>query len=268
MNLQEKVQHLTSNGYEFKFGHYLSKGWELFGKKPGHFIGFFVLTMLMSIVVAFIPLIGSIAAQILGAILMVGYYVFCQNIKLSTSPSFDDLFKGFSSFGRIAIIQLILLAFIIVIMLPLFIYGFSVFFSGIFSAIKDPMYYDPTPAEVFQMFDFQALIPLMVITYLFLIFIQIIYMFAAPVAHFYQASAWQSMEASRKVIQKRFFHFFGLIIVLGLINILGVLCLFVGLLVTIPLTYTTMYAAFDDIFNPDENSGIEVPDESFEDRAH
>jgi len=268
MTLQEKVQQLTSEGYEFKFGHYLSKGWELFGKKPGHFIGFFFLSMIMAIVAAFIPIIGSIAAQILGAVLMVGYYVFCRNIYLNTNPSFDDFFKGFNSIGRLAVIQLILLGFIIIIMLPLMIYGFSLVFKGVFSAMSHPEYYDPTPMEMFSWFDLQALIPLMIITYLFLFFIQTIYMFAVPITHFYQASAWQSMEASRKVIQKRFFHFFGLIIVLALINILGVLCFFVGLMVTIPLTYTTMYAAFNDIFAPDANSGIAIPDESFERRDH
>lgn len=267
MNLQEKVQQLSTQGYEFKMGEYISKGWEYFAKKPGHYIGFFALMMLMVMVAAFIPLIGSFAAQILSATLLVGIFVFSRNLKLNQTHNFDDFFKGFSSFGRIAVIQLIIFAFMLVIMLPAMIYGFTLFFKGIFGAVGNPDFYEPTnPGELFEMFDLQALIPLMIITYLFLIFIQTIYMFSTFITHFYQASPWTSMEASRKVIQKRFFHFLGLILLIVLINIVGVLCLFVGMLITIPLTYTTMYAAFDDIFKPDEGLGIELPDESFENR--
>ncbi len=268
MNLQERVQQLTSNGYEFKFCEYFSKGWDLFGKKVGHYIGFFVLMMLMLMVSAFIPVIGGIASQLLGAVFLVGFFVFTRNIKYNQNPNFDDFFKGFSSFGRIAVVQLILLAFILVVMIPLIIFGFSIFFKGIIGAASNPYYEPRNPAELFELFDLQALIPLMIITYIFLFFIQTIYMFSTAITHFYQSSPWQSMEASRKVIQKKFFHFFGLLIVIALINILGVICLFVGLLVTVPLTYTIIYAAFDDIFQPESAIGLEAPDESFENREN
>lgn len=267
MNLQQKVNDLTTNNYEFKFGEYFTKGWQLFGKKPGHYLGFFALTMLMLMSVAFIPLVGSIAAQILGGILMVGFFLFSQNIQYNRNPSFDDLFKPFNSFGKISIVQLILLGFTILIILPLLVFGFSNFFSGFLDLVQNPDYYDNNPMAVFELFDIQALIPLAIITYLFLIFIQTIYMFANPIAHFFNAKPWESMEASRKIIQKKFFHFFGLIILLAIMNIAGAMCIFVGLFITIPLTYTTMYAAFDDILKPLQNDNDSLTaDNSFEKR--
>lgn len=267
MNIQDKVQELTTNDYEFKFGEYFSRGWQLFGKKPGHYIGFFALTMLMIMVVAFIPLIGSIAAQVLGGVLLVGFFVFSQNVQYGRNASFDDLFKPFSSFGKITIVQLIILGFTIVIVMPLLIFGFTNFFSGFLDLVQNPDYYDNNPSAVFELFDVEALIPLAIITYLFLFFIQTIYMFANPIAHFFNAQAWESMEASRKIIQKKFFHFFGLIILLAIMNIAGAMCIFVGLFITIPLTYTTMYAAFDDILKPTEADNDSLAnDNSFEKR--
>jgi uncharacterized membrane protein len=269
MNIQDKVQELTSNDYEFKFGEYFSRGWQLFGKKPGHYIGFFALTMLMLMVTAFIPLVGSIGAQILGGVLMVGFFAFSRNIQYNNNPSFDDLFKAFNSFGKIAVIQLIILGFTIVIIMPLLIFGFANFFSGFLDLIQNPDYYDNNPAAILEMFDLEAMIPLAIITYLFLFFIQTIYMFANPIAHFFNASAWDSMEASRKIIQKKFFHFFGLIILLAIMNFAGAMCFFIGLIVTIPLTFNTMYAAFDDILKPTETGNDSLADEnSFEKRAN
>lgn len=94
-------------------------------------------------------------------------------------------------------------------------------------------------------------------------FIQTIYTFAAANTHFFKTGAWQSMEASRKVIQKKFFQFFALIIVVALINLLGVLFLLVGIIVTVPLSYAIFYAAFDDIMQPNNNH-LEENQETFE----
>lgn len=268
MNLNEKVQLLTSNGYEFKFGKYLSDGLDYFKTQAGYFIGFFVVSILMIMVAGFIPVIGTFASQILSATLLVGYFIAARKIKQGNSITFEDFFKGFSSIGQISIIQLILFGFSLVLLMPLLIYGFSVMFSGIIDGIKDNSFDDNiSPQELFELFSVDGLIPLFIITIILLMFMQTIYSFAAVNAHFFKASAWESMEASRKVIQTKFFHFFGLIVVIALINLLGVLCLFIGLLVTVPMSYTIMYAAFDDIMNPDEESNL-IDDDAFENRSN
>ena len=268
MNLTEKVQLLTANGYEFKFGKYLSDGFDYFKAQAGYFIGFFVTSLLMVLVAGFIPVVGTIASQILSLTLLVGYFIVCRNIKHGHTVSFDDFFKGFSSIGQISIIQLILFGFSLLLLMPLLIFGFTVLFSGILSGVRNNSFNDNiSPQELFELFSVDGLIPLFIITVLLLMFMQTIYSFAAVNTHFFKASAWESMEASRKVIQTKFFHFFGLIIVIALINLLGVLCLFVGLLVTVPMSYTIMYAAFDDIMEPDDENEL-VEHESFENRTN
>ncbi|AFZ35681.1 hypothetical protein Sta7437_2131 [Stanieria cyanosphaera PCC 7437] len=58
---------------------------------------------------------------------------------------------------------------------------------------------------------------------------------------------WSALETSRKIITKKWFAFFGFILLLGLLNLGGLLVLGVGLLVTIPLTVCIIVAAFEDI---------------------
>ncbi|MGE0561917.1 MAG: hypothetical protein AB7O47_08885 [Flavobacteriales bacterium] len=268
MNLNEKVQLLTSNGYEFKFGKYLSDGLDYFKTQAGYFIGFFVVSILMVMVAGFIPVVGTFVSQILSATLLVGYFIAARKIKHGNSITFDDFFKGFSSIGQISIIQLILFGFSLILLMPLLVYAFSVLFSGIIDGIKENSFNNNlSPREMLEFFSVDGLIPLFIITIILLMFMQTIYSFAVVNAHFFKASAWESMEASRKVIQTKFFHFFGLIIVIALINLLGVLCLFVGLLVTVPMSYTIMYAAFDDIMEPDDEHEL-LEGELFETRTN
>jgi len=68
---------------------------------------------------------------------------------------------------------------------------------------------------------------------------------------------WEAMETSRKVISKRWFSFFGFVLVLVLINIVGALLLGVGLLFTIPLTMCAIAAAYQDILGLSATSMIE-----------
>ena len=79
------------------------------------------------------------------------------------------------------------------------------------------------------------------------IYIAVCYAFASMFVVFYKNEFWDALENSRKVITKNWWSFFGFLIVLGLINLLGALCLGVGIFVTIPATACAIYAAFDDI---------------------
>jgi uncharacterized membrane protein len=58
---------------------------------------------------------------------------------------------------------------------------------------------------------------------------------------------WSALEASRKIVTKKWFAFLGFALLLGLLNFGGLLALVVGLLFTIPLTVCIIVAAFEDI---------------------
>lgn len=58
---------------------------------------------------------------------------------------------------------------------------------------------------------------------------------------------WDAMESSRKVVSTRWFSWFGFLIVLTLINVVGFLVFGVGLLITVPLSICATAIAYQDI---------------------
>lgn len=79
------------------------------------------------------------------------------------------------------------------------------------------------------------------------IYLAVAYMFSMPFAVAQRMDFWSAMEASRKLITKNWFSFFGFSLLLFLINLGGALLLGVGLLVTIPLSACAVAAAYADI---------------------
>jgi len=58
---------------------------------------------------------------------------------------------------------------------------------------------------------------------------------------------WPAMQASHAVVKNDYVGFTLFLVVLGLINLLGVLCCIVGVFVTIPLSIAAITAAYRDI---------------------
>ena len=58
---------------------------------------------------------------------------------------------------------------------------------------------------------------------------------------------WQAMEASRRTASGHIFELVVFVLLLGVINLLGVLACVVGLLVTVPLSFVAVALAYDDL---------------------
>lgn len=199
---ESRLSNALSGNYQFKMGEYINKGFDIFKKDPGLFIGFTIVYLVISSFLGVIPILGTIASVAISAPLTAGYFIMAHKISRNESRSFGDFFKGFDNF------------------LPLFL---AAFVSGI------------------------IIVLCLILLVLPGIYIAVCYMFATLFVVFYKHEFWDALETSRKVISKNWWNFFGFAIVLGLINLLGVLCLVVGIFVTIPATACAIYAAFDDI---------------------
>ncbi|WBL43597.1 hypothetical protein PBT90_02690 [Algoriphagus halophytocola] len=73
------------------------------------------------------------------------------------------------------------------------------------------------------------------------------YMFCLLFVIFGGFDFWTSMELSRKLVTTNWWKFFTFGLVLLAMNIAGVLCLIVGLLVSIPMTYLAVYVLFEEL---------------------
>jgi hypothetical protein len=197
-NVKEKTERLIQQGYQTDAGKYIRKGWEIFQKDMGIFIGYTVLMLLMITVASFIPF----AALFIGGPLIVGYFIVADKINKGEAYEFKTFFRGFDSFVPLLLYMLIASIFIFLGFIALIIPGVYLSVGYIFA----PLYI------VFGKLDF-----------------------------------WDGMEFSRKLVTRKWWNIFGFLVLLGLINIAGMLALFVGIIFTIPLTYCALYAAFDDI---------------------
>lgn len=77
---------------------------------------------------------------------------------------------------------------------------------------------------------------------------------AVPLIVFTHLDFWESIKTSVKLVNKNWFHFFALIILLGIFNIIGALFLVVGLLVTFPVSYCVLYVMYKDIVGFSSNN--------------
>ncbi len=80
------------------------------------------------------------------------------------------------------------------------------------------------------------------------------YQFTFPLIVEKKLGLWEAMEESRKIIWPHIFQFMIFIIVLGLIDILGVLLCCIGTLITTPILFCSMAYAYKDMVGFTEQS--------------
>ena len=79
------------------------------------------------------------------------------------------------------------------------------------------------------------------------IYLLVGYMFALLIAIFGGMDFWRALEYSRKIIHVKWWQFLFLLLLLTVLNTIGALFLLVGLFVTVPLTFYTLYCLFEEI---------------------
>lgn len=79
------------------------------------------------------------------------------------------------------------------------------------------------------------------------IYLAVSYMFTIPLIVERKLDFWEAMEGSRRLITKNWFSFFGLGILLILMNFVGALLFGIGMLLTFPATYCIIAAAYESV---------------------
>ena len=80
------------------------------------------------------------------------------------------------------------------------------------------------------------------------IYLAVAYMFASYLVVDRRLDFWPAMELSRHTVNPHWFGYFALMLLVVLLNLGGAIALVVGLLVTIPLSFCTVTAAYADLF--------------------
>ncbi|MCO6488408.1 MAG: hypothetical protein J5I98_08325 [Phaeodactylibacter sp.] len=236
---QRKLEQVLDQGYEFHFGDYISKGFALFQKNAGGFIGFAIVAGLIVVVSSLIPIIGSIASSFfLAPALTVGAYLVANKLDKGERTEFSDFFKGFEFVGPLALATLLMALVIVASLIPMFVaWGTSGFFAWVMESQSDPFGAGEPPA--FPAWSILFAIPA--------VYLGVAYGWATMFIAFYRMRPWDALEMSRKMITKHWFVIFLYTFVLGLLASAGVILLLVGIFVTYPIMLCAQYAAFADV---------------------
>ncbi|GAB4421783.1 MAG: hypothetical protein OHK0039_37130 [Bacteroidia bacterium] len=124
---EQHIQSLIANGYEFKIGDYINRGFEIFRKDAGNFIGYGFL-MIPLILLALIPILGAIAMLILLMPYTAGFYLYANKVANDEPRTFQDFFGGMKFTGN-------LLGMVVLMGLAIFVGFLLLIVPGIYLAV-------------------------------------------------------------------------------------------------------------------------------------
>jgi len=117
----ERIEDVIRNGYDFKFGDYISNGFSLFQENMVGFVIYALVMLVLIMVINFIPLFGALVSNfILTPVLTVGAYMVAHKLEKGEQTEFADFFKGFDYIGPLVLTALATFAILIVTTIPFF----------------------------------------------------------------------------------------------------------------------------------------------------
>jgi hypothetical protein len=229
---EEAYARIVGTGRSFAIGDVISRGWNVVSANLGLAIGAAALTMVVLLVASVIPCVGSIVNLVIQGPMIAGLWVIFLKLHRTGSATFEDLFAGFQMFLPLFLVTLVQTLITMVAMIP----AMGLFFlGGVLSKESEAL-----GIMVMAVGALVGIVPA--------IYLGVSWVFSLPLVVDKKLDFWPAMELSRKVVAKRFFNVFGLLICVGLIAIAGLIALCVGIFVAIPLGIASLAAAYEDLF--------------------
>ncbi|NNE30493.1 MAG: hypothetical protein HKN16_12715 [Saprospiraceae bacterium] len=209
--IQDTVDRLKNEGFDVGISQNLDQAWKIFKINGFAFIGFTIIAFLVASMGQMIPFIGILVSSIvLSPLLNVGYALVADRInKGEANVPFEGFFQGFQHARQLIPQAAIIFGVYMVIFIP---FGIWIWTSGLFEFFSEVML-DPTKVE-----DLEEP-PLTMVWFIlgmmpFLLYIGLIFMFAPYFVVFHQCDFMEGLKFSFQIINKRFWAFFGAILLL------------------------------------------------------
>jgi|CXWL01.1.fsa_nt_gi uncharacterized membrane protein len=243
-----KIERILSEGSDFKFSDYISRGFAILQKNLGGFIGYTAIFLVLYFVIGLIPFfVGPFANMlVVGPAMITGFYLVARKLDRGERTEFGDFFRGFDFTGQLALGALVTNLFTWISVIPFLI---VVWDSGLVEWYMDVL---ANPTEQPGIPDLPPAWSLLLL--LPSIYLSIAYAWTFPFVALYGMGFWDAMEASRRMLTKHWFIYFLFSMVVGLIVFAGIFLLCVGLLATIPAAFCMIYAAFADVTKLNEET--------------
>ena len=245
--------HWLETDYELDIGGCISRSWALYQKNFGLLFTGCLLYMLIEFAIAAggqIPFFGplfSILNLILAGPLLGGvFYIFLQTIR-SQPATVGDVFAGF----RLAFAQLFLGYLVKGLLAGLCLIPFAAVLAvKLIPVVAHLHSATPNHAEMQNLIPvlkgiLVTCLPVLFVCLIPMIYLQTSWVFTLPLIIDKQMGFWSAMKASWKRVNKHWWHVFGLLILMGLINFGGLLLCCVGVLFTLPIGLGALVYAYE-----------------------
>jgi len=231
--------------YQLDIGGCLGSGWRVMRSQFGLALGVGLVFMGIQVALALlgaIPFVGtifSLGAWVITGPLMGGLVFFYLRMVRGESPELGNLFDGFRrSFGQLFLGQLVpgLLAF-----LPL-LPGMVVLLIGLIPAFV-------SKGDVPPLAAWAPGVLLILLGFPVTLYLQTSWMFTLPLILDQGLDFWTAMGRSRRQVGRHWWLCFGLTVGVGLVNLVGVLCCVVGVLVSFPLGILALVQGYEAVIH-------------------
>jgi uncharacterized membrane protein len=228
----------AGNGWQW-----ITSGWALFKQQPGMWIGITIAWFVIMVLVAIVPIIGSIANNILFPAFLGGVLLGCRELDRGGDFEFGCLFAGFREhFGKLALVGVYyLIALVLVAIIAALIGGIGVGTAvGLFTGTGDPA--QTTVGAMAIM-----LVALIVLALMVPILMSVWFAPALIVFHNYEVV--DALKASFTGCLKNIVPFLLYSVILFALMIAASLPLLLGWLLLGPTVIASVYASYRDIYH-------------------
>jgi hypothetical protein len=211
---------LLAHAPKLNIGACLSRGWDLWMDHFGRLLLAYLVLIPISVAMAFLQ-VGSlpIATMLFGGVFTAGMYRYTLKLLHGEPTTVTDLFAGFSEAPGALILAGVAIAF--------FIMTFAFLISaGFLFCIVPALYFG------------------------------IAWTFTYPLILEKKLAFVPAMEVSRRVITRNWWRMLVLMLAAALLSLLGITALFVGVILTLPISLCVLTCAYDSLFNP--KNGVPV----------
>jgi len=248
-NFAEYREAILAGNRRLDVGLAFSQGGELFRSHMGILIGSFLLFMLLIIVTASVPIVGSCVQITFQGPLMGGFFILILNLIRTGSASIGDLFKGFESFGGLFLITLVQSLIMLLVMLP----GIALMIGGFVTEVDFRALDWQNEEAVLKALGAGLLNPLTILGFLSMILLSIIsyvlIFFPLPLLADKKLGFDEAFGLGFQVSKRNFFPILILFIIGSLVIGISSIPCGLGLIFAGPWFYAVLAQAYEQLFS-------------------
>lgn len=263
--------------YDLDIGRCISRGWALFADNLGILLGstllYFVLVIVVSMVLGFIanPILISIVgkeamqsatfkisfdllfrivtAPLFGPLIGGLYYIIIQTMR-GRPPQVGQLFIGFQKmFAHLFLGYLVFTLIGALCLVPFTIIETSRIGPVLLQFQNGGVQPAEMHAKLFELWGaFTSCVPVLLVCFIPTIYFMVNLQFVLPLIIDKEMDFWTAIKTSWRMVHKHWFTLFGLLFLIGLINIGGFCLCCIGFLFTFAFTTAACVYAYETIF--------------------